>query len=304
MLIDGKWVEKSLITSNDQGSFSRVPRSFLDHPSQEMIKNNPKRFHLYISHACPWAHRTMIFRALKSLESLIDVSVVHPIIENQGWTFDQDFNGSTGDKLYGKARLYEIYQQASKHVTTTVTVPLLWDKETQTIINNESSQIIRIFNKSFNSITGNDKDYYPEQLRNQIDRWNELIYEPINNGVYKCGFAKSQQAYDSAVKPLFKTLSIIEDHLENHSFLVGDSLTEADIRLLVTLIRFDSVYAVHFKCSYKRIKDYPNLSRYLETCAYQIPEIASTTHQDHIVTHYYKSHPEINPHGIVPLVNM
>lgn len=216
-----------------------------------------------------------------------------------GWHFEKSFKGSTGDHLYKKDFLYEIYQESDPQANTKVTVPVLWDKKNKKIVNNESSEIIRIFNQSFDQLTGNKEDYYPLNLRSEIDKMNLDIYENINNGVYKAGFAKSQKAYDSAVQNLFKELDRVENLLENKKFLVGEKLTEADIRLVTTLLRFDLVYYVHFKCSYKKISEYKNLSRYLKDM-YSIPAVRDTTQFDHIVRHYYYSHEELNPNRIIP----
>ena len=300
-LIDGEWVKKSVITSDDSGSYDRVPRNFLATISKDSDKFQPEanRYHLYVSYACPWATRTLIYRELKGLQDIIGVSVVHPDMLEDGWSFSDDFNGATGDSLYGLKFLRELYQKADDKVSTTVTVPVLWDKKLETIVNNESSEIIRIMNTAFNDLTGNKEDYYPQELQKEIDEWNEKIYEPVNNGVYKSGFAKTQKAYDKAVTALFDRLDEIDKHLEGKNFLVGDKLTEADIRLVVTLLRFDIVYVTHFKCNVKRIMDYKNLSRYTKAL-YEIPAIKNTCHLDHIKRHYYYSHPDINPFQIIP----
>lgn len=300
-LVDGKWVKGSVITSDDSGAYDRIPRSFLDTVSEEHDTFKPEsgRYHLYVSYACPWAHRTLIFRELKDLGKHISLSVVHPEMLEMGWSFKSDFEGSTGDDLYQSDFLHQIYQKAQSDVSTSVTVPILWDKKEETIVNNESSEIIRIFNSSFNKLTGNQDDYYPSKLREEIDQWNDKIYSSLNNGVYKCGFAKNQEAYNEAVEALFKTLDELEDHLKDNKFLVGNQLTEADVRLFPSLIRFDPVYHVHFKCSYKKIAEYKNLYRYtldlLKNDAFK-----KTTHLNHIKRHYYYSHEDINPHQIIP----
>ena len=300
-LIDGKWTETSIVTATENGSFDRLPRTFLD----TITKNHPQfipetnRYHLIVSHACPWAQRTLIYRQLKNLTDHISVSVVHPDMLNSGWTFEADKDGATGDPLYNHQFLYQFYQQADSNVTTSVTVPLLWDKKNETIVNNESSEIIRIFNTNFNELTGNDLDFYPEDLQKEIDELNNLIYENINNGVYKCGFAQTQDSYDEACFHLFKTLDQLETILNNKKFLTGDTLTEADIRLIPTLLRFDLVYVTHFKCNVRRIIDYPNLRRYTKEL-YELPAIEKTTNINHIKRHYYFSHEHINPYRIIP----
>ncbi|MEC9282939.1 MAG: glutathione S-transferase family protein [Bdellovibrionota bacterium] len=297
-LIDGKWVKTSIITSDDSGAYDRIPRSFLDKIGNDKYPAESGRYHLYVSYACPWAHRTLIMRELKGLEEHISLSVVHPDMLDYGWKFDSSFPEASKDHLFNKSHLHEIYTLAQSDVSTSVTVPVLFDKQTNSIVNNESSEIIRIFNTAFNSITKNEKDYYPENLRSQIDEWNEEIYDKVNNGVYKAGFSKKQKVYDKAVTELFQCLDKIESQLENKDFLVGEQLTEADIRLVTSLIRFDDVYAVHFKCSYKKIKEYKNLSRYLAKL-FEIPAIRNTTFMDHIKRHYYYSHEELNPCRII-----
>ena len=277
-LIDGKWIETSIVTSDQKGSYARLKRTFLDQISTTSTKFKPEsnRYHLYVSLACPWAHRTLIYRELKELTNHISVSVVHPDMLENGWTFDNSFDGATIDHVNNSKFLYQNYQIAQSDVTTSVTVPVLWDKKTSTIVNNESSEIIRMFNTTFNNLTGNNLDFYPKHLRAEIDYFNNLIYEPINNGVYKCGFAQNQHAYDSAIEELFKSLDLIDKHLEGKKFLVGEVLTEADIRLIPTLLRFDLVYFTHFKCNVRRIKDYPNLNRYTKNL-YQLKAFKETT---------------------------
>ncbi len=301
-LVNGKWVTTSIITSDKTGAFDRKPRTFLetigeDHP---VFKPESGRYHLYVSYACPWAHRTLIFRKLKGLDEHITVSVVHPDMLDNGWTFTTDFEGATGDQLHGFEYLYQVYQKAQPDVSTSVSVPILWDKKNGQIVNNESSEIIRIFNSAFNSLTGNIQDYYPLPLRAEIDALNERIYHHVNNGVYRSGFAKTQKAYDQAVAGLFEVLDELEQLLEGKTYLVGDHLTEADLRLLPTLLRFDLVYYGHFKTNLRRISDYPNLSRYTADL-YQLEAVKKSTNFEHIKRHYYYSHPEINPHRIVPL---
>ena len=254
---------------------------------------------MYVSYACPWAHRTLIYRALKGLEDFITVSVVHPDLLQNGWSFSQDFSGATGDQVNGFDFLYQVYQKAQSDVSTSVTVPILWDKKTQTIVNNESSQIIRMFNDAFNELTGNTRDFYPERLRSEIDQVNSEIYEDVNNGVYRSGFAKSQEAYDQAVEGLFLRLDQLDRHLKTEDYLVGGELTEADLRLIPTLLRFDLVYYTHFKTNLRRIAEYRYLSEYTRRL-YDIPAIKQTTNFEHIKRHYYYSHESINPYRIIP----
>ncbi len=300
-LIDGQWVKTSIITNDEEGQYDRLPRTFLDTISKEHERFQPesRRYHLYVSYACPWAHRTLIYRALKGLKDHVSVSVVSPDLLEWGWTFKKDLKGTTGDGLYGHKFLHEIYQKADSKVSTSVTVPVLWDKKHETIVNNESSQIIRIFNTAFNDLTGNTLDYSPKELLSEIDQWNQEIYPTVNNGVYKSGFAKTQEAYDQAVTELFNMLDKLEHHLEGKTYLVGDQLTEADIRLLPTLLRFDIVYFTHFKTNIRRIVDYKNLSRYTKNL-YELEAVRKTTHFNHIKRHYFYSHAELNPQRIVP----
>jgi putative glutathione S-transferase len=300
MLVDGKWKVQSVATSDDKGAYARIPRSFRDVVSENhaVFKPESGRYHLYVSYACPWAHRTLIYRELKGLSEHISVSVVHPDMLDHGWKFEKGYFGSTADDLYGNNLLQDIYLKADPNITTSVTVPVLWDKKTETIVNNESSEIIRMFNTSFNNITKNTDDYNPKHLREEIDKLNDFIYPGINNGVYRVGFAKTQESYDAAIEKLFSTLDTIEAKLENKKYLLGDQLTEADLRLIPTLLRFDAVYVTHFKCNIKRIKDYKNLSRYTRNL-YEIPAIKETTNIQHIKRHYYFSHKTINPYQIV-----
>lgn len=302
-LIDGVWQKQSIITSDKSGKYDRIPRSFREQISPDHPKFKPEkdRYHLYVSYACPWAHRTLIFRELKKLKDMISISVVHPYLMENGWSFDQNFEEATGDSVEQKEYLYEIYQMADTKVTTSVTVPVLWDKKEKTIVNNESSEIIRIFNSAFNEITGDQQDFYPLKLKDKIDAMNDQTYESVNNGVYKSGFAKSQQAYDEAVTTLFDELDRLDAHLEQNTYLLGDTFTEADVRLITTLLRFDLVYYVHFKCSHKKISEYKNLSRYAELL-YKMPAIKNTTNFEHIKHHYYYSHKEINPYRLIPYI--
>ena len=300
-LIDGEWIVKSIITTDDSGAYDRLPRTFLDtikdgHP---IFQPELGRYHLYVSYACPWATRTLIYRQLKDLNDHISVSVVHPDMLEDGWVFDSSFPGATEDHLFGKNFLREIYQKADPSITTSVTVPILWDKKTETIVNNESSQIIRILNTAFNDLTGNHVDFYPQEKRTEIDRLNDMIYNNVNNGVYKSGFALTQSAYDDAVTKLFETLDYLDEQLTHSKFLVGDEITEADLRLIPTLLRFDAVYVTHFKCNIRRIVDYKNLHRYMQDML-DVPAIKDTCNIDHIKRHYYYSHEQINPYRIIP----
>ena len=300
-LIDGKWVVRSIITSDKSGAYKRLPRTFLDNISEnhEIFKPESKRYHLYVSYACPWATRTLIYRQLKDLDEHISVSVVHPDMLEDGWKFDDNFLGATKDHLYDKKFLRELYQKADPSVTTSVTVPVLWDKKTETIVNNESSQIIRIFNSNFNDLTDNQNDYFIKSKKTEIQKMNKIIYEYINNGVYKCGFALTQKTYESAVMKLFETLDELDKTLSKKRYLVGSEITEADLRLIPTLLRFDCVYVTHFKCSMKRIIDYKNLHRYMKDLL-EVPAIKNTFKIDHIKRHYFYSHESINPSRIIP----
>lgn len=309
LLIDGKWEDQWYDTKSTGGAFKRSEAQFRNWvtsdgsagPSGDAgFKAESGRYHLYVSHACPWANRTMIFRALKGLEEHISVSVVHPDMLGEGWTFASDFEGATGDTLFGTEFARDIYIKAQPDVTTRVTVPILWDKQRETIVSNESSEIIRMFNSAFNELTGDQQDFYPEALRGQIDEINKRVYDEINNGVYKSGFSTTQKAYDNAVHTLFEALDWVEDILSKSRYLTGDQVTEADWRLLTTLVRFDPVYHLHFKCNRKRIIDYPNIWAYTREL-YQWPGVAGTIHFDHIVRHYHYSHDTINPYRILPI---
>jgi putative glutathione S-transferase len=256
------------------------------------------RYHLYVSLACPWAHRALIMRALKGLEQIIPVSVTHWLMAEQGWSFTPG-EGVIPDQLFNSRHLHEIYTRADAHYTGHVTVPVLWDQHTQSIVNNESSEIIRMFNSAFNAVGARPGDYYPRDKRAEIDALNARIYDTVNNGVYKSGFATTQVAYEEAVGPLFETLDWLDDRLSQSRFLCGDTLTEADIRLFTTLVRFDAVYNGHFKCNIRRLIDYRNLWAYTRDI-YQTPGVAATVNFMHIKRHYYQSHRRINPTGIVP----
>ena len=301
LLVNGEWKNQWYDTSKTGGKFIRTKSQFenqiIDEQNAE-FKPESNRYHLYISYACPWAHRTLIFRKIKKLEDHISISVVHPLMLQLGWTF-QEGEGVIQDNILGSKYLHQVYTAAQKDYTGRVTVPVLWDKKKNTIVNNESSQIIRMFNSSFNHLTGNEDDYYPEALREQIDKINEEVYHHINNGVYKTGFATTKEAYEEAFDALFQTLDTIEKMLTLTNFLVGNTVTEADWRLFPTLIRFDAVYFSHFKCNKKRICDYPRIYKYLQNL-YNFKGIKETIFMYHIKTHYYASHTMINPTGIVP----
>lgn len=288
-LIEGKWSDEPIATPDASGAFARKASQFRNFIAPEDAA--PGRYHLYVSYACPWAHRTLIVRSLKKLENVISLSVTNAYMGNKGWTF-----GSGHDLDY----LATVYRGADSSYTGKITVPVLWDNRRETIVNNESAEIMRMLNSSFNAYSDAEIDLYPVEQREKIDSINELIYETVNNGVYKAGFAKNQKAYENAYQALFQTLGEMDRHLGQHKFLVGDKITEADIRFFTTLVRFDPVYYVHFKCNFKLIRNYENLSGYLR-CLYQIPEIKKTCFFDHIKEHYYLSHPWINPSGIVPL---
>ncbi len=301
-LVNGIWTKGSVSNNQKDGSFKRVDSVFRNEISDndKVYKPEKNRYHLYVSYACPWAHRTLIFRHLKKLENHISVDYVHPDMLENGWSFSNNFPKTTGDSLHFKSYIHEIYQLSDKKVSSKATVPILWDKKTSTIVNNESAEIIRIMNSSFNKITKNYDDYYPSKLRTEIDKINKITYENINNGVYKSGFSKTQSAYEDAVTKLFSSLEMVDNILEGKEYLVGNQLTEADIRLIPTLLRFDSVYHVHFKCNLKKISEFKNISNYVKKL-FNIPAINSTTDFDHIKRHYYFSHESINPNRIIPL---
>ncbi|WP_281824139.1 glutathione S-transferase family protein [Jannaschia rubra] len=308
-LIDGVWHDDWYDTEKSGGRFVRSTAGFRNWITRDGSAGptgdggfpaEAGRYHLYVSLACPWAHRTLIFRSLKGLDSLIGVSVVHPDMLSDGWTFATDFPGATGDRLMNLPFMRDVYIRAKPDVSGRVTVPVLWDRERGTIVSNESAEIIRMFNDAFDGLTGNDVDFYPEDLRSRIDDINARVYETVNNGVYKAGFATTQAAYDEAVAALFDTLDWLEDLLGQTRYLVGDRLTEADWRLFTTLVRFDTVYYGHFKCNRRRIVDYPNLWAYTREL-FQHPGVAGTVDLDHISRHYHFSHDTINPHRIVPV---
>ena len=307
-LVDGVWQDVWYDTKTTGGKFERAASRFRDWvtadgapaPGRERgFRAEPGRYHLYVSWACPWAHRTLIVRALKKLEGVISVSVVHHFMGENGWTFLKE-DGATGDTLYGFDYLHQIYTKADPTYSGRVTVPVLWDRKEETIVNNESSEIIRMLNSAFDQWGDASLDFYPQPLRAGIDALNDFVYPAINNGVYRAGFATKQGAYEEAFRELFSALDEIEARLSRQRYLAGDRLTEADWRLFTTLVRFDAVYYSHFKCNLRRIADYPNLSNYLRDL-YQVPGVAGTVNMAHIKAHYYGSHRTINPTGIVPL---
>lgn len=307
ILVDGVWQEDNLIKNKEDGKFIRPDSTFRDwiaadgSPGPDGQKAYPAekgRYHLYVSLACPWAHRTLIVRALKGLEDMISVSVVHWHMGAQSWNFEAG-DGVISDPVINADYLHQIYTLAKPDMSGKVTVPVLFDKKERKIVNNESSEIIRIFNEAFDDLGALPGHYYPAPLRGEIDEINERIYHSLNNGVYRCGFATTQEAYEEAYFPLFDTLDFLEEELGDANYLVGNQLTEADIRLFTTLIRFDSVYYSHFKCNKKRIQDYPNLHRFVERFMSN-QKIAATVNFHHIKHHYYGSHKQINPSGIVP----
>lgn len=305
LLVEGQWQDQWYDTKKSDGKFVRQDSMFRHQiSSQQGAQFAPEsgRYHLYVSLACPWAHRTLILRKLKGLESHISVSVVSPDMLDNGWEFGakhpQD-TASSIDHLFNFEYMHQVYTKDTADITTRVTVPVLWDKKTQKIVNNESAEIIRIFNSAFNELTGNTDDYYPESLRKEIDDINTFVYPNINNGVYKAGFATTQEAYEEAVTKLFDALDTLELRLQGQRYLVGNRITEADWRLFTTLLRFDPVYVGHFKCNLKRIADYPALSSYVKDL-YQVNGVKETVNFEHIKRHYYYSHSMINPTQVVP----
>ena len=308
LLQEGQWVDQWYNTKESGGQFVRASPQFRNWITSDGsagpsggpgFKAEPDRYHLYVSLACPWAHRTLIFRELKGLETIISISVVHWHMGENGWTFKAG-DGVVQDSVNGVENLYQLYTAAQPDYSGRVTVPVLWDKKANTIVSNESSEIIRMFNSAFNGIVARTSDYYPKDLQSRIDKLNTLIYDTVNNGVYKAGFATSQQAYEGAITPLFETLDWLDSHLAKHRYLIDDQITEADWRLFTTLVRFDPVYFCHFKCNLRSIADYPNLSGYVRDL-YQQPGIRSTINMAHIKQHYFGSHKTINPTGVVPL---
>lgn len=307
LLIDGQWHDQWYDTDSNDGRFVRSEaqlRNWITSdgspgPTGEGgFKAEPGRYHLYVSLACPWAHRTLIFRKLKNLESMISLSVVNPLMLENGWTFDEG-EDVIPDDLHNARYLYQVYTAADPDHSGRVTVPLLWDKQQNRPVNNESSEIIRMLNSAFDEVGARPGDYYPPALRGEIDHLNARIYDTVNNGVYKAGFATTQAAYEKAVYALFATLDELDSRLAKNRYLLGNKVTEADWRLFTTLVRFDAVYYGHFKCNLKRIKDYEHLSAYTREL-FQWPGVAETVNFNHIKSHYYRSHATINPTGIVP----
>lgn len=308
-LVDGVWHDTWYETKSTGGHFKRSESAFRNWVTPDGAPGltgtggfpaQPGRYHLYVSLACPWAHRTLLMRQLKGLVDHIAVSVVHPLMLDHGWTFGTDFEAATGDSLYQHEFLYQLYLHAMPDYSGRVTVPVLWDTEQHTIVSNESADIIRMLNSAFDGVGATAGDYYPEALRSQIDELNGWIYDKVNNGVYKAGFATSQSAYDESATTVFAALSDLESILAKQRYLTGEQLTEADLRLWTTLIRFDPVYHTHFKCDKYRLSDYPNLFGFLRDI-YQMPGIADTVDMAHIRHHYYRSHGTINPHGVISL---
>lgn len=309
LLVDGTWHDQWYDTKSTGGKFIRSESQFRNWITADGSAGpsgtagftaESGRYHLYVSYACPWAHRALIFLKLKGLEDHISVSAVHPDMLTKGWTFETDEHGATGDALFGSDFAHQIYTRADAGYSGRVTVPILWDTSQNTIVSNESSEIIRMLNSAFDGLTGNTDDYWPKEMRDAIEEVNARIYSTVNNGVYKSGFATSQDAYDEAVHALFDSLDWLEERLSENRYLMGDRITEADWRLFTTLIRFDPVYHLHFKCNRRRIIDYPNLWAYTREL-YQWPGVSETVNMDHIVRHYHYSHETINPHRIIPI---
>jgi len=308
LLQNGVWVDKWYDTKSTGGKFVRQQSSFRNWVTVDGaagpsgtggFKAEAGRYHLYVSHACPWANRTMIFRAIKGLKDMISTSVVHWFMDKDGWTFEPA-DGVVGDPIHNAQFLWQVYVAAEAKYNGRVTVPVLWDKKTGTIVSNESEEIIRMFNSAFDGIGAKKGDYYPKELRDEINDINRRIYSNVNNGVYKTGFATSQSVYGEEVKKLFDTLEWLEDRLSKSRYLIGQTITESDWRLFTTLIRFDMVYVGHFKCNIKRIADFPNIFAYVREL-YQHPGVAGTVNFEHIKRHYYESHKTINPTQIVPV---
>ncbi len=308
LLVDGEWRDQWYDTKATGGRFKRDISRFRNWVTADGragpsgasgFQAEAGRYHLYVSYACPWAHRTLIFRKIKGLEDMISVSVVHWYMAENGWTF-ADGDGVVPDPIHDADYMYQVYQAADSSYTGRVTVPVLWDKTKNTIVSNESADIIRMFNSAFDGIGATEGDYYPEPLREEIDDVNARVYDTVNNGVYKAGFATTQEAYEEAVEPLFESLEWLDGRLSARRYLAGDRITEADWRLFTTLVRFDPVYVGHFKCNRRRIVDFENLWPYVRDL-YQVPGVADTVHMDHIKSHYYASHDTINPTRIVPV---
>ncbi|MFW5910749.1 MAG: glutathione S-transferase family protein [Thiohalospira sp.] len=308
LLVEGELREDWLEQEQEGGEFVRKAQPFRNWitpdgspgPTGEGgFPAEAGRYHLYVSYACPWAHRVLAVRALKGLESMISVDVVNPVMGSKSWDFATDFPGTTGDTVNGAEYLYENYLRADPKVTGIVTVPCLWDRERGTIVNNESADLVRMLGSAFDELGARPLDLYPEDLQEAIEALNEFIYEDVNNGVYRAGFATAQSAYEAAWERLFEALDRLEEHLGEQTWLTGGRITEADWRLFTTLVRFDAVYYSHFKCNARRLMDYPELWDYTRAL-YQVPGIAETVRMDHIKHHYYRSHPSLNPSGIVP----
>lgn len=306
-LIEGEWHRTGISTTMSNGMLVRKPSIFRNwitagaepDPQGARFPAQAGRYHLYVSLACPWAHRVLIMRSLKGLERLTGLSVVNWLMGEEGWTFDSG-EGVVPDTVNGVSRLHQLYTKADPNCTSRVTVPVLWDAVEETIVSNESADILRMFNSAFDHLGAADGDYYPLELRSEIDAVNERVYASLNNGVYRAGFAVTQAAYESAATEVFDTLEWLEGRLETRTWLIGSAMSEADIRLFTTLIRFDPVYHGHFKCNWKRLTDYPRLWAYTRRMA-QHPLIAPTIDMTHIKGHYYRSHPWLNPDGIVPV---
>lgn len=308
LLVEGQWQDQWYDTKSSGGRFKREDAGFRNWVTVEGsagpsgmsgFKAEPNRYHLYVSLACPWAHRTTIYRKLKGLEDMISLSVVSPYMGENGWTFEE-YPGVIADPINHADKLYEVYIAAKPDYTGRVTVPILWDKKTNRIVSNESSEIIRMFNSAFDEVGALPGNFLPADKQAEIDEINTFVYHAINNGVYKTGFATTQDAYEEALFELFAALDNMEARLQDKRYLTGDTITEADWRLFSTLMRFDAVYVGHFKCNIRRIVDYPNLWGYLRDL-YQVPGIADTVNMNHIKTHYYGSHATINPTGIIPV---
>lgn len=309
LLVNGEWRDQWHDTKSSGGKFLRADSHFRNWitadgaagPSgSDGFMAEPGRYHLYVSYSCPWAHRTLIYRALKGLEDIVNASMVHWINGENGWTFEPDEDGIVGDKLYGSDLLYKLYLKADPVFSGRVTIPVLWDKKRETIVSNESSEIIRMLNTAFDTVGAKPGDFYPDHKRDEIDQLNDIIYDTVNNGVYKAGFATKQDAYEEAVFPLFQTFDMLEERLAHSRFLVGNAPSEADWRLFPTLSRFDPIYVGHFKCNLARLVDYPNLWAYTRDL-YQWPGIAGTINLDHAKMHYYQSQKRVNSNGIVPV---
>ncbi|GGN98485.1 glutathione S-transferase family protein [Haloarcula pellucida] len=303
MLVDGEWRTDAYQSTNEDGEFDRQDTTFRDRIEDDpdaRFQPEAGRYHLYVSLACPWAHRTLLVRALKGLTDAISVDVVDPYRGDDGWQFTPEKEGCTEDSLYGADYLRELYVKADPDATCRVTVPVLWDKQEETIVNNESEEILRMLDTAFDGVAASDVDLYPDGYQDEVDRIIDDIYDPINNGVYRAGFANTQDAYDDAVEELFDALDHWDSVLEDQRYLAGDRLTEADICMFTTLVRFDEVYHTHFQCNHQFIREYDNLWPYLRDL-YQTPGVAETVDMDHITEHYYTTHPDVSPKRIIPV---